>query len=68
MEYTHIGEAKVVEAYEEKDVMFLDAEGEEFLVKAGYFAVFPPEDAHRPGMCAHKPEPIRKAVVKVLWD
>jgi YhcH/YjgK/YiaL family protein len=68
MEYTHIGESKVVEADKEKDLMFLEAVGETFLVKEGYFAVFTPEDAHRPGMCAKQPEPIRKAVVKVLWD
>ncbi|WP_052342769.1 YhcH/YjgK/YiaL family protein [Bacillus sp. EB01] len=68
MEYTHIGETKVIEADKEKDLMFLEAEGETFLIKEGYFAFFTPEDAHRPGMCAVQPEPIRKAVVKVLWE
>ncbi|WP_338472354.1 YhcH/YjgK/YiaL family protein [Niallia sp. XMNu-256] len=68
MEYTHIGEAQVIEAHQEKDLMFLDAEGESFVVKESYFAVFTPKDAHRPGMCVNNPEPIRKAVVKVLWD
>ena len=53
MEYIHIGESKVVEADKEKDLMFLEAAGETFLVKEGYFAVFTPEDAHRPGMCAN---------------
>jgi YhcH/YjgK/YiaL family protein len=68
MEYTHIGETKVTEADTEKDLMFLEAAGETFLIKEGYFAVFTPEDAHRPGMCAVQPQPIRKAVVKVLWE
>ena len=57
----------MVEADEEKDLMFLEAEGDTFLVKEGSFAIFTPEDAHRPGMCADQPQPIRKAVVKVLW-
>ena len=67
MEYTHISEAKVAETDKEKDLMFLEAEGDTFLVKAGSFAIFTPEDAHIPGMCADQPQPIRKAVVKVLW-
>lgn len=68
MGYTNIEETKVEEEIKENDVMFLEASGDDFLVKEGYFAVFTPQDAHRPGMCVDQPTFIRKAVVKVLWD
>ena len=68
MGYTNIAETKVEEADKGKDLMFLEATGDDLLVKEGYFAVFTPQDAHRPGQCVDAPQPIRKAVVKVLWD
>jgi len=68
MGYTHIENAKVVEEYMDKDLMFLEANGDNFTVHEGSFAIFTPEDAHRPGMCVDQPQPIRKAVVKVLCD
>lgn len=34
-------------------------------LKPGDFCVTPPYDAHKPGCCAEKPEPLYKAVVKV---
>ncbi len=68
MGYTNIAETKVEEADKDKDLMFLEATGDDLVVKEGYFAVFTPQDAHRPGMCVKTPQFIRKAVVKVLWD
>ena len=68
MGYTNIEETKVEEADKDKDLMFLEANGDHLLVKEGYFAVFTPQDAHMPGICADTPQFIRKAVVKVLWD
>ena len=51
----------------EQDVLFLDVvQGDELLLSAGDFAVFWPEDAHRPCMAVGQPEPVRKVVVKVL--
>ena len=51
----------------ELDVLFLDVDqGDELLLGAGDFAVFWPEDAHRPCMAVGQPEPVRKVVVKVL--
>jgi YhcH/YjgK/YiaL family protein len=41
-------------------------QGDELLLSAGDFAVFWPEDAHRPCMAVGQPEPVRKVVVKVL--
>ena len=49
----------------EDDVYFFDAEGNHFVVHAGQFAVFTPQDAHSPGMAVDGPAPIKKVVVKV---
>ncbi|WP_462413430.1 NanQ anomerase/TabA/YiaL family protein [Neobacillus sp. Marseille-QA0830] len=68
MGYTAIGETEIVEEYKDKDLKFLEAEGDDFVVKTGSFAIFTPQDAHRPGMSVDHPQSIRKAVVKVLCD
>ena len=49
----------------EDDVYFLDAEGDHFVLHAGQFAVFAPQDAHRPGLAVDGTAPIKKVVVKV---
>ena len=49
----------------EDDVYFFDAEGDPFVVHTGQFAVFTPQDAHRPGMAVDGPAPIKKVVVKL---
>lgn len=49
----------------EDDVYFFDAEGDHFVVHAGQFAVFTPQDAHRPGVAVDGSAPIKKVVVKV---
>ena len=51
----------------ERDLLFYaGAENESTLVMTpGSFAVFMPNDVHRPGCAADKPEAIRKVVVKV---
>ena len=48
----------------EDDVYFLDAEGDHFVLHAGQFAVFAPQDAHRPGLAVDGTAPIKKVVVK----
>lgn len=68
MGYTNIEETTVVETDKEKDLMFLEGEENVLLVKEGYFAVFTPQDAHKLGVCVNQPQPIKKAVVKVLRD
>jgi YhcH/YjgK/YiaL family protein len=68
MGYTPIENSKVVEEITENDVMFLEADGDHFVVHEGCFAVFTTRDAHRPGLCVDQPQFIRKAVVKVLMD
>lgn len=49
----------------ENDVYFFEAEGDYFVVHAGQFAVFAPQDAHRPGLAVDGPAQIKKVVVKV---
>ncbi|MCC3356149.1 YhcH/YjgK/YiaL family protein [Bacillus sp. REN16] len=69
MGYTNIKNTKVVEEHKERDLFFLETEAEDrVLVKEGMFALFTPEDAHMPSMYATSPKPVKKAVVKVLWN
>ena len=49
----------------EDDVYFFDAEGDHFVLHAGQFAVFAPQDAHRPGLAVDGPTPVKKSGVKV---
>ena len=49
----------------ENDVYFFDAEGDHFVLHAVQFAVFTPQDAHRPGLAVDGPAAIKKVVVKV---
>lgn len=67
--YTGIG--KCIEAREEDDLYFYDHFENEFFLHAtqGCYAVFFPNDAHRPGVCVDgKPMEYRKVVVKVNVD
>ncbi|UCF99323.1 MAG: YhcH/YjgK/YiaL family protein [Spirochaetaceae bacterium] len=51
---------------QEKDVLFLAGEARARLqLIAGSFAVFYPEDAHKPNCAWDEPEQVRKVVVKV---
>lgn len=59
---------EITEPYkEDKDIVFFGNGKEENEVKlvSGYFAIFLPEDGHRPGCCATAPAPVRKVVFKV---
>jgi YhcH/YjgK/YiaL family protein len=49
----------------EKDIVFLEGEGNFMTLNQGYFAVFTPEDAHMPGIFVKKPEYVKKAVMKI---
>jgi YhcH/YjgK/YiaL family protein len=51
---------------EENDTMFFEAEGRARLhLTPGTFALFYPEDAHKPNCARDEPERVRKVVVKV---
>lgn len=68
MGYANFDEMKIVEQYEEKDLMFLEGEGDLFTVNQGAFAIFSPQDVHMPQIYLDSPKKIKKAVVKVLVD
>ncbi len=55
---------------DQKDVIFFDARGDSFDVRAGMFAIFAPQDIHAPGLAAAPsgaPEEVLKVVVKCRW-
>lgn len=47
-----------------KDVAFLEGQGDFVTVGEGAFAVFFPQDAHMPQICAEAPAMVRKIVIK----
>ena len=49
----------------EDDVYFFESDGDHFVLHTGQFAVFTPQDAHRPGVAVDGTAPIKKIVVKV---
>lgn len=59
-----------VEEHPENDVWYYQAEPDEsFLIgRPNHFAVFFPDDVHRPDLCVQGNETIRKCVVKVEMD
>lgn len=66
------GEAEAVEDFlEEKDVCFFDTDlrGESFLaMESGEYAIFFPEDIHRPLVRSEGIRMVRKAIVKIRMD
>lgn len=49
----------------EKDIVFYASETSPFILEAGMFAVFFPQDVHRPCMQIDSPGKVKKAVIKV---
>jgi YhcH/YjgK/YiaL family protein len=49
----------------EKDIVFYKGEGIPLLIEAGMFAVFFPQDVHRPCIKVDQPEKVKKVVIKV---
>lgn len=50
---------------DEKDIAFYIGENNPLLLEAGMFAIFFPQDVHRPCMQIDGPEKVKKVVVKV---
>ena len=64
--YETLGNQPVATEYNpEKDIAFYKGEGTPLLIESGMFAVFFPEDVHRPCMQVYEPEKVKKVVVKV---
>lgn len=51
--------------FEERDILFFNAETTPLLLEQGMFVVFFPQDIHQPGMQVNQPEKVKKVVVKV---
>lgn len=49
----------------EKDIVFFAGETVQLIMEPGMFAVFYPQDVHRPCMQINGPEKVKKVVVKV---
>ena len=65
--YAPINEMKTkIEYNEEKDILFLEGEGDYLSVNEGTFALFAPEDVHKPGIRAGNQQYVKKIVVKIL--
>ncbi|HZL10245.1 MAG TPA: YhcH/YjgK/YiaL family protein [Prolixibacteraceae bacterium] len=55
----------VTEYNSDKDILFFSGETVQMILESGMFAVFFPQDIHRPCMQIEGPEKIKKVVVKV---
>lgn len=63
-----IEKLKETKAYsEENDAAFYAAAfmPQEMTIGNGYFAIFFPQDGHKPQLCVDKPEQVKKVVIKV---
>lgn len=67
--YMPLGYLNETKAYsEEMDAAFLEETNippQELFLGNGYFAIFFPQDGHKPQLCIGGPETVKKAVVKV---
>ena len=59
------GQEETIPYIQEKDIAFFDEETTQLLMQEGMFAVFFPQDIHRPCMQIAGPEKVKKVVVKV---
>ena len=64
--YAPLSSLKTQDAYDqEKDVAFYHGTGSVFSLSPGSFAIYFPNDAHKPNLMIDKPVPVKKIVVKV---
>jgi YhcH/YjgK/YiaL family protein len=65
--FTPLTNQSVTDEYNaDKDIVFFSAETVQLVLETGMFAVFFPQDVHRPCMRIDRPEKVKKVVVKVL--
>jgi YhcH/YjgK/YiaL family protein len=66
MGYANLAALAAQKPYDpEKDLLVLEGAGDFFMVSAGMFTIFTPQDAHMPCLAADEPAMVRKVVVKV---
>lgn len=64
--YTPLGDQEITIPYfEERDIIFYNAQTTPVVLEQGMFVVFFPQDIHQPGMQVNRPEKVKKVVVKV---
>lgn len=64
--YTPLSNQEVTAEYlPEKDIIFFSGETTQLPLEAGMFAIFFPQDIHRPCMQITGPEKVKKVVIKV---
>lgn len=64
--YTPLSNQEVTAEYlPEKDIIFFSDETTQLPLEAGMFAIFFPQDIHRPCMQIDGPEKVKKVVIKV---
>jgi YhcH/YjgK/YiaL family protein len=64
--YAPLATLKVKDVYDkEKDVAFYNGNGSLFTLSAGSFAVYFPNDAHKPDLVIKEPAKAKKIVIKV---
>ncbi|MBM7652567.1 YhcH/YjgK/YiaL family protein [Neobacillus cucumis] len=68
MGFANVESLEIVEQYKDRDLLFLEGNGDLFKVGQGYFTIFTPEDGHMPTLYVNEPQYIKKAVVKVRCD
>lgn len=58
----------VIEYDSDRDIYFLEGEGNYLCAKEGDFVIFTPDDAHRPSLSiTDTPSKVKKAVVKLIY-
>jgi YhcH/YjgK/YiaL family protein len=63
--YANIENLEMEEYDDVKDRLTLKGDGDFFVVRAGTFVIFTPQDAHMPGLTVNTPRIIEKIVLKV---
>lgn len=63
--YANIENLEMEEYDDFKDRLTLKGDGDFFVVRAGTFVIFTPQDAHMPGLAVNTPRVIEKIVLKV---
>ncbi len=62
-----VSQAKITEPYiEAKDVAHYETEGKYYIAEPGYFLLFFPQEAHRPGIKADGSNQVKKLVIKII--
>jgi YhcH/YjgK/YiaL family protein len=67
IKYAHVNELRTMEHDSNKDICFWEGEGDSLTLTSGTFAIFMPDDAHKPGISSKSgANSVKKIVFKVL--